>query len=90
MEVSGFLMLLYKNRIVVTGGTGRFAASLKKVKTKYLVYFPTKSNLNILKENSILKYLKKKKPKYLIHLAGLSRPMSIHNNDIKKLSLIHI
>ena len=55
MEVSGFLMSLYKNRIVVTGGTGRFAASLKKVKTKYLVYFPTKSNLNILNENSILK-----------------------------------
>ena len=40
--------------------------------------------LNILKENSILKYLKKMKPKYLIHLAGLSRPMSVHNKDIKK------
>ena len=77
-------MLLYSNRIVVTGGTGRFASSLKKVKSKYSVFFPSKSNLNILKENSILKYLKKKKPKYLIHLAGLSRPMSVHNNDIKK------
>lgn len=77
-------MLLYKNRIVITGGTGRFASSLKKVKTKYLIFYPSKSSLNILKENSILKYLKKKKPKYLIHLAGLSRPMSIHNYDIKK------
>ena len=77
-------MLLYKNRIVVTGGTGRFASSLKKIKTKYSIFYPSKSNLNILKESSILKYLKKKKPKYLIHLAGLSRPMSIHNNNIKK------
>ena len=77
-------MLLYKNRIVVTGGSGRFASSLKKVKSKYLVYYPSKSSLNILKENSILKYLKKKKPKYLIHLAGLSRPMSLHNTNIKK------
>ena len=77
-------MLLYKNRIVVTGGSGRFANSLKKVKSKYLVYYPSKSSLNILKENSILKYLKKKKPKYLIHLAGLSRPMSLHNTNIKK------
>ena len=84
MEVLGFLMLLYKNRIVVTGGTGRFAKTLKKIKTKYLVFFPSKTSLNILKENSILKYLKKKKPKYLIHLAGLSRPMSVHNNNIKK------
>ena len=77
-------MLLYKNRIVVTGGTGRFANSLKKVKSKYLVYYPSKSSLNILKESSILKYLKNKKPKYLIHLAGLSRPMSLHNTNIKK------
>ena len=77
-------MLLYKNRIVVTGGSGRFASSLKKVKSKYLVYYPSKSSLNILKENSILKYLKKKKPKYLIHLAGLSRPMSLHNTNIRK------
>jgi len=77
-------MLLYKNRIVVTGGSGRFASSLKKVKSKYLVYYPSKSSLDILKENSILKYLKKKKPKYLIHLAGLSRPMSLHNTNIKK------
>ena len=59
MEVLGFHMLLYSNRIVVTGGTGRFASSLKKVKSKYSVFFPSKSHLNILKENSILKYLKK-------------------------------
>ena len=42
-------MLLYSNRIVVTGGTGRFASSLKMVKSKYSVFFPSKSNLNILK-----------------------------------------
>ena len=77
-------MSLYKNKIVVTGGTGRFASVLKKIKTKYVILYPSKSNLNILKENSILKYLKQKKPKYLIHLAGLSRPMSVHNKDIKK------
>ena len=84
MEVLGFPMLLYNNRIVITGGTGRFASSLRKVKSKYAVFYPSKSNLNILKENSVLKYLKKKKPKYLIHLAGLSRPMSIHNKNIRK------
>ncbi len=84
MEEFGFHMLLYKNRIVITGGTGRFASSLKKVKTKYSIYYPSKSHLNILKERSVSNYLKKKKPKYLIHLAGLSRPMSAHNTDIKR------
>ena len=77
-------MFLYKNRIVITGGTGRFAQSLKRIKTNYKTYYPSKVQLNIQKEKSILSYLKKKKPKYLIHLAGLSRPMSIHDKDISK------
>ena len=84
MEASGFHMLLYKNRIVVTGGTGRFAQSLKKIITNYKVYFPSKTKLNIQSEKSILNYLKKTKPRYLIHLAGLSRPMSIHDKNIRK------
>ena len=77
-------MLLYKNRIVVTGGTGRFGQVLKKITSKKKLFFPKKSELNILKINSITKYLKLKKPKYLIHLAGLSRPMEMHEKFIKK------
>ena len=77
-------MLLYKNRTVVTGGTGRFGQVLKKIISKKKLFFPKKSELNILKINSITKYLKLKKPKYLIHLAGLSRPMEMHEKFIKK------
>ena len=77
-------MLLYKNRIVITGGTSRFGQELKKIKSKYKLLFPKKKVLNILKTDSISKYLKLKKPKYLIHLAGLSRPMEIHKKFIKK------
>ena len=74
----GFLMLLYKNKIIITGGTGRFGQELKKIKSKYNIFFPKKNELNILKYNLIIKYLKSKKPKYLIHMAGLSRPMDLH------------
>ena len=77
-------MLLYNNKIVITGGTGRFGAELKKIKNKYKLIFPTKSQLDILKLNSIKKYLKFHKPKYLIHLAGLSRPMKLHEKNINK------
>ena len=71
-------------RIVITGGSGRFGLVLKNFKTKNKTFFPTKKELNILNENSIRKYLKKTKAKYLIHLAGLSRPMNVHDKDIKK------
>ncbi len=77
-------MFLYKNRIVVTGGTGRFGTELKKIKNKYKIFFPSKNEFNILNEKSIYKYLKQKKPKYLIHLAGLSRPMNLHEKFLKK------
>ena len=77
-------MLPYKNRIVITGGTGRFGLELKKIKSRYKLFFPSKKELNILNVKSIHNYLKSKKPKYLIHLAGLSRPMVIHERFLKK------
>jgi dTDP-4-dehydrorhamnose reductase len=71
-------------KIVITGGSGRFGSILqKKYKSDKLLY-PNKKELNILSTESIEKYLKKTKPKILIHLAGLSRPMKMHNDDIIK------
>ena len=71
-------MFLNKNRIVITGGTGRFGLELQKIKSSYKLFFPSKKELNILEIKTIHNYLKLKKPNYLIHLAGLSRPMEIH------------
>ena len=71
-------------KIVVTGGSGRFGSILKNIKTKHKIFFPNKNELNILKHKSIKNYLIKKKPKILIHLAGLSRPMIEHENNINK------
>ena len=71
-------------KIVVTGGTGRFGEILKKYKTKHNLFFPTKNQLDILNIVKIKKYLKKVKPDILIHLAGLSRPMKIHDTNIQK------
>jgi len=71
-------------RIIVTGGSGRFGSYLKKNSTKHKFFFPSKKKLNILSEKNIYNYLKKTKADILIHLAGLSRPMKIHNSDIEK------
>ena len=71
-------------KIVVTGGSGRFGEQLKKIKSKHKLFFPNKKDLNILKPKSIEAYLKNKKADIVIHLAGLSRPMDIHNKKIEK------
>jgi dTDP-4-dehydrorhamnose reductase len=73
-----------KYKIVVTGGSGRFGLILQKKYKSNKILYPNKPQLNILSTQSIEKYLKKNKPKVLIHLAALSRPMNIHNNNISK------
>ena len=73
-----------KYKIVVTGGNGRFGSILQKKYQSNKLFYPKKSQLNILSTKSIEKYLKKTKPKFLIHLAALSRPMNIHDNNISK------
>ena len=77
-------MFLYKNKIIITGGTGRFGKELKKIKNKYRLIFPSKKKLNILNFTHSKKYIKLVKPKYLVHLAGLSRPMKSHETNLKK------
>jgi len=72
------------DKIIVTGGDGRFAQILKKKNKKLKLIFLSKKQLNILDVNSIEKAIKKYKPKRLIHCAGLSRPMKIHKSNISK------
>ena len=71
-------------KILVTGGNGRFASELKKTKSNFNFIFRNKKQLNILSTNSIKSNIKKFKPKFVLHLAGLSRPMSIHDKMINK------
>ncbi len=73
-----------KKRIVITGGEGRFARTLRNSNSNLNIFFPNKKKLNILSLRSIESYLKKIKPKYLLHAAALSRPMNIHDKKISK------
>ena len=64
-------------KILVTGSDGRFGKILKKFDTNKKFIFKNKNQLNILSEKSIFNNIKKYKPNYILHLAGLSRPMNI-------------
>ena len=46
--------MIKNNKIVVTGGSGRFSQSLKKTKSKYNFIYPNKKKLNITNINSII------------------------------------
>ena len=71
-------------KILVSGGNGRFANELKKINSRYQFIFRNKKQFNILSLKSIKNNFKKFKPHIVLHLAGLSRPMSIHDKKINK------
>ena len=69
-------------KIIFTGGTGRFGEIFKNKSKLRNIEFPTKKEFNILNPDQIKKYLSKRNVEILIHSAGLSRPMDIHENNI--------
>jgi dTDP-4-dehydrorhamnose reductase len=71
-------------KILVTGGKGRFAKELKKIKTNIKFVYLEKKELDILNYKSIVRAIKKYKPQQILHLAGLSRPMHLHEKNIIK------
>ena len=75
---------MYKDKILVTGGEGRFAKVLREKSRLLNLHFATKKNCDILKLSSIENIVRKVKPNIIIHCAGLSRPMSIHEKNISK------
>ncbi len=69
-------------KIIVTGSNGRFGKILQKLNRKLI--YRDKKQLNIMSLKSISRNLNKFKPSHILHLAGLSRPMSIHKSNIGK------
>jgi dTDP-4-dehydrorhamnose reductase len=70
--------------IALTGGTSRFSETLKKYFYGKNIFYTTRNEIDILKYETITKFIKRKKIKIFIHLAGLSRPMSIHEKNVLK------
>ena len=73
-----------KKKILVTGGEGRFSKILKQKNKSLNLFFASKKQCNILNIASIEKIVKKIKPNIIMHCAGLSRPMDIHEKNISK------
>ena len=71
-------------KILVTGGNGRFANILRKTNFNKKLIFRSKSQFNIESISSIEKNIRKFKPKIILHLAGISRPMSFHDKKINE------
>ena len=73
---------MIKKNILVSGGDSRFCFFLRKYLNGPNIYYFNKKKLDITNYNNLIKILRKNKIKVFIHIAALSRPMSIHEKKI--------
>ena len=73
-----------KKKILITGSNSQFCKLLKKKFYGKNIFYTSRKDLNILNINSIENKVKKIKPKIIIHIAGLSRPMAVHEKNISE------
>ena len=71
-------------KILVTGSSSRFCKFLKKDLITFSATFTKKKQFNITNEKQMERFLRNKNFTHLIHIAGLSRPMIMHENNISK------
>ena len=71
-------------KILITGSSSRFAQSLKKVLYGKNIFYTSSEELDIVNIDSVEENVKKIRPNIFIHLAGLSRPMDIHEKNIEE------
>ena len=71
-------------KIIFTGGSGRFGKKFKGQTNLKNILYPTSKVFNITNYHSIKKYISKNKTDIIIHCAGLSMPMDIHEKEVNK------
>jgi dTDP-4-dehydrorhamnose reductase len=71
-------------KIIITGSNSRFCKFLKKDLRSFDTEYPNKKIFNITNFNQMDKHVRLKGFTHLIHIAGLSRPMAIHDENIIK------
>ncbi len=72
-------------KIIFTGGSGEFGKVFKKLNfNKKNIYYPSSKIFDVTNVKKMEKFIKKIKPKFIVHAAAISRPMSLHEKKIEK------
>lgn len=72
-------------KVLISGGQGDIAQAIKELlekDEKYIVYAPSKTEMDVTDKNSVSAYISKIKPEIMINNAGYVLPQGISNADI--------
>ena len=72
-------------KIIFTGGSGKFGTVFKKINLdKTNIYYPSSTTFDVTNFKKMEKFVKKIKPKFIIHAAAISKPMEVHEKKIER------
>ena len=72
-------------KIIFTGGNGKFGRIFKKFNfDRTNIYYPSSNTFDVTNLKKMEKFIKKIKPKIIVHSAAISRPMELHEKKIVK------
>ena len=72
-------------KIIFTGGSGKFGKVFKRFHiNKSNIFYPPSKSFDVTNSRVMEKFIKKIKPKIIIHTAAISRPMELHEKNIIK------
>ena len=74
-----------KKKIIFTGGSGKFGKVFQKFYSdRKNIYYPSSNVFDVTNPKKLEKFIKRIKPKIIIHAAAVSRPMDLHEKKIEK------
>ena len=72
-------------KIIFTGGSGKFGKVFKRIHlNKRNIFYPSSGVFDITSLKNMEKFIKKIRPKIIIHAAAISKPMRLHEKNIIK------
>ncbi len=72
-------------KIIFTGGSGKFGKIFRKFNlNKKNIYYPSSKTFDVTNFKRMEKFIRKIKPKFIIHAAAISRPMDLHEKKVMK------
>lgn len=69
------------SKVLVSGGNGKFAHCLRKIESKYSIWYASKSWMDVTNLDRVLIRINQVKPKYFIHAGALTRPLIKHEEN---------
>ena len=72
-------------KIIFTGGNGKFGKVFKRFHlNKRNIFYPSSEIFDVTSLKNMEKFIKKIRPKIIIHAAAISKPMELHEKNIIK------